>query len=67
MDLLLSPFYLLKAYPRKKITWAIASRANGFVKPIEVCRAVTFFIYAVTFCYLIFKATVSVVLKGAPF
>ena len=40
---------------------------NGFVKPIEACRAVSFFIYAVTFCYLIFKATVSVVLKGAPF
>ena len=40
---------------------------NRFVKPIEACRAVSFFIYAVIFCYLIAKATVSVVLKGAPF
>ena len=40
---------------------------NRFVKPIEACRAVSFFIYAVTFCYLIFKATVLVVLRGALF
>ena len=40
---------------------------NRFVKPIEACRAVSFFIYDVTCCYLIFNDVISVVLKDAMF
>ena len=28
---------------------------NRFVKPIEACRAVSFFIYAVIFCYILLE------------